>query len=191
MDAEIGQPFCAESGVIMKIKLRARPDEIQTLIEALKSSDNVIAVTASDMMKYAETNVTGSVWLDVQFRTLARANIKTEVYQPRRRATKGEPRAKDGYVYLLKAENGTYKIGKTVNPKSRRRTFNVRLPFAVEYSHIIHTDDMGKLERLLHQRFSDKRLRGSEFFQLTDIDVAFIVSLGVECKISDYMIKGR
>lgn len=82
-----------------------------------------------------------------------------------------------GFVYLIEASNGTYKIGRTKDPDDRMKTFNVKLPFAVEYLTVIQTDDMYSLERDLHQRFADKRLDGSEFFQLSTDDIAYIAGL--------------
>jgi hypothetical protein len=82
-----------------------------------------------------------------------------------------------GYVYLIAASNGTYKIGRTKNPNDRMKTFGLRLPFAVEYLAVIPTDDMYILEKELHRRFKKKRLNGSEFFQLDSDDIAYIVGL--------------
>lgn len=82
-----------------------------------------------------------------------------------------------GYVYLIEASNGTYKIGRTKNPKDRMKTFKTKLPFEVEYLAIIQTDDMYALEAQLHGRFKKKRLNGSEFFQLDNDDIAYIVGL--------------
>lgn len=83
-----------------------------------------------------------------------------------------------GYVYLIHADNGLYKIGSTADPDDRMRTFKLRLPFDVEYEHLIETEDRGALERLLHRRFASKRINKGEWFRLDDEDVAYIKSLG-------------
>lgn len=83
-----------------------------------------------------------------------------------------------GYVYLLQSPTSAYKIGRTNNPKSRRRTFGVKLPFEVEYIVVIETDNMFELERTLHARFDDKRVNG-EWFDLSADDVEYIKSLAV------------
>lgn len=86
---------------------------------------------------------------------------------------------KPGYVYLLNEVNGDhYKIGRTVNPKSRLKTFSVKLPYKVEFEAVIETDDMYSLEAQLHHRFADKRVDG-EWFDLTPDDVSYIKSLAV------------
>jgi hypothetical protein len=81
--------------------------------------------------------------------------------------------SRKGYVYLVKAETGHYKIGHTTDPDNRMKTFNVKLPFHVEYEHLIKCDDRLDAERRLHQKFADKRVNG-EWFALTDKDVAQI-----------------
>lgn len=84
-----------------------------------------------------------------------------------------------GYVYLIVSDTGYYKIGRTNNPKNRIATFTVKLPFHVEYEHLIACPDMRSLERNLHQRFKHKRV-GGEWFALDADDIAFIKSLGGE-----------
>jgi hypothetical protein len=84
-----------------------------------------------------------------------------------------------GYVYLLRANTGNYKIGKTKDPSNRMRTFGIQLPFEVEYEHLIKSADMGRLEATLHKRFKDRRING-EWFDLSADDVAYIKSIGGE-----------
>lgn len=78
-----------------------------------------------------------------------------------------------GYVYLLRSETGWYKIGRTVNPQNRRRTFKLNLPFDVEYEHIIPCHNQYKIERYFHEHFADKRIKGTEWFNLTEDDVMY------------------
>lgn len=87
-------------------------------------------------------------------------------------------RQKEGYVYLLRSPmlDGIYKIGRTVNPDDRLSTFSVKLPFVVEYEHLIKTDDMYALEAELHAHFADKRV-GGEFFKLDASEVDYIKSI--------------
>lgn len=101
----------------------------------------------------------------------------------RRRAAskKGSPSNRQGFVYLLcnEVNPSIYKIGRTRNPKSRRETFGVLLPFDVEYVCLIQADDMYALERELHDRFADKRVNG-EWFALSPDDVTHIKSMAVQ-----------
>ncbi len=75
-----------------------------------------------------------------------------------------------GYIYLLKAPSGYYKIGRTKNPVNRLYTFHSKLPFEVEYVWLHPTNNMIKLENQLHQHFVDKRVNG-EWFALDETDV--------------------
>lgn len=96
-----------------------------------------------------------------------------------RQAEKAEQKKhpRRGYVYLLNEVNGDhYKIGRTRNPDNRIRTFSVKLPYQVEYTHLIETDDMYTLEAELHARFDHCRVDG-EWFALTPADVDYIKSL--------------
>jgi hypothetical protein len=89
-----------------------------------------------------------------------------------------QSRSRAGYVYLLSAVHDPtlFKIGRTSNPDDRVKTFNVKLPFPVEYVCLIQTDDMYALESELHQRYADKRVNG-EFFALDEHDVTHIRQL--------------
>lgn len=81
-----------------------------------------------------------------------------------------------GYVYLLKAFSGTYKIGKSKHPESRIRKMNVVLPFDVEVEHLIECEDYTVTERKLHDRYASKHIRG-EWYSLSDEDVVEIKSI--------------
>lgn len=85
-------------------------------------------------------------------------------------------RNRAGYVYLLKSTSGYYKIGHTGNPKNRLRTFNVKLPFEVEFECLIQCDDMRHLEKTLHNHFDNKRVNG-EWFNLEAEDIKYIKGL--------------
>lgn len=89
-----------------------------------------------------------------------------------------KPRNRKGYVYLLRVLNETslYKIGRATDVNNRLRTFNVKLPFQVEYECVIESGDMYRLERELHRLFESKRLNG-EFFRLEQHEVDYIISL--------------
>jgi hypothetical protein len=80
-----------------------------------------------------------------------------------------------GYVYLMRTSFGYWKIGFTKNPKQRLSAM-VKLPFTFEYEYLIPTHDMKGLEWQLHEIFKDYRAKGTEFFTLTDEQVAWIKS---------------
>lgn len=98
-----------------------------------------------------------------------------------KKETPASPKYRPGYVYLLKSPTGYYKIGRAKNPEKRLETFNVKLPFEVDFECLIYSDDMWFLERELHIKFKDKRVQG-EWFKLDDEDIAYIKSLVSENK---------
>jgi hypothetical protein len=85
----------------------------------------------------------------------------------------GDTLNRSGYVYLIRSSTGFYKIGRTKDPHSRRRTFDVKLPFEIEFVHLVACHDAVAAELALHRRFASRRA-GGEWFSLTDDDVAYI-----------------
>lgn len=81
-----------------------------------------------------------------------------------------------GYVYLAYADTGHYKIGLSVDPRSRIKHFDTKMPVEVKLVHVIETDDMQRLEGELHRRYEGQRVTG-EWFELSQDDVAFIQSI--------------
>lgn len=104
---------------------------------------------------------------------LERRKLREE-QKARKAARKAAKR--DGFVYLIRANTGHFKIGRTRKPDDRIATFGVKLPFEVEYLAVIQTPDMYQLEADLHNQYSDKRVNG-EWFNLLPDDVAYIQSL--------------
>lgn len=74
-----------------------------------------------------------------------------------------------GYVYVIHSEYG-YKIGKTVNLKTRTQLFSVKLPFPIELVHYAWFDNYSEAETRFHERFAAKRLEG-EWFSLSPGDI--------------------
>lgn len=87
-------------------------------------------------------------------------------------------RDRSGHIYLLRAihDSTLFKIGRAKDPNDRLKTFNVKLPFPIEYDCLVQTDDMYALESNLHAKFASKRLDG-EWFRLEQEDVEYIRSL--------------
>jgi len=77
-----------------------------------------------------------------------------------------------GYVYFIKSEFG-YKIGCTNNIAKRLKIFEVKLPFKVNLESYIESKDHNKLESMLHNLLSHKRIDG-EWFDLTENDFSEI-----------------
>ena len=86
------------------------------------------------------------------------------------------PKEKRGCVYLIKAENGLFKIGYTFDFDTRFSTLKSKLPVKIVCEHVIHTDTPQTLEKDLHRQFLKKRF-SSEWFALSQSDIAYIKSL--------------
>ncbi|MCP4540114.1 MAG: GIY-YIG nuclease family protein [Chloroflexi bacterium] len=80
-----------------------------------------------------------------------------------------------GYVYLLQA-GPYYKIGASQTVDKRIKQLSTIPPFEIELICAIKTNTMYELERELHERFSDKQVRG-EWFTLNDEDIVYIENL--------------
>lgn len=88
-------------------------------------------------------------------------------------------KSNEGYVYIIRATDGSglYKIGKSTNPDKRIKTVIGQMPMACEALHCAWFEDHGYAEKLLHDTYSDQRA-SSEWFNLSDEDITFILSLG-------------
>jgi hypothetical protein len=90
-----------------------------------------------------------------------------------------EQTTQPGFVYLLRATNEQYKIGRAKDVAARVRNIAGFVPFEVETVHAIATDDMVRLERHLHFVYESagKRING-EWFHLLQQDVVAIQAIG-------------
>lgn len=85
----------------------------------------------------------------------------------------GKDFRRGGYVYVIRAETGQYKIGRSNNVPRRMKLFSVKLPFSFEIIHHFPCQDMYLAEDDLHVIFKSRRGNG-EWFNLTDEDIALI-----------------
>lgn len=97
---------------------------------------------------------------------------KSESLEDRKRFWNNNIKSKDedesGYIYFVKEKmNGTVKIGKTKNPHTRLRLFEVKLPFEIEILNKVKVKDRHKAEDKLHGHFEDKNKNG-EWFELEE-----------------------
>lgn len=68
-----------------------------------------------------------------------------------------------GFVYLVLAETGHSKIGRTTNVDARLRNFRNSTPIGFQLLHSFPADDSFTAERLLHKKFEGLRVRGEWF----------------------------
>lgn len=83
-------------------------------------------------------------------------------------------KTKPGYIYILKADNGLYKIGLTNSPAPRISSLIKQSPVKAELLHLIPTEDMKPAEDRLHAKYAHLRRIG-EWFALTDTDVRWLL----------------
>jgi hypothetical protein len=94
----------------------------------------------------------------------------------RRRFIRRDCDYKNGFVYLLKGENGLYKIGRSKTPEIRISTITKAIaPFDIQTINTAFYPDCYKAESDLHKLFANKRVRG-EWFELGDDDVMTIIT---------------
>jgi hypothetical protein len=87
------------------------------------------------------------------------------------------------YVYLIRADNGLYKIGLTSNIERRFNTLRAQSPIPLELILYVNGENARELERELHDKFSDKRHHG-EWFELSDENLAYIRTQDVVYKMT-------
>lgn len=93
-------------------------------------------------------------------------------------APQEDPMPKEGgCVYLIKAENGLYKIGYTYGLRKRLSQLKKRIPVPISCEHFILTETPEQLEKELHRQFAHRNFTG-EWFALTAADVATIKGRG-------------
>ena len=91
-----------------------------------------------------------------------------------------------GYIYLIRElSNGHVKIGRTIDPKTRHKTFSVKLPFKISVLFSFKCNNYVFSEEKLHEVFSRFHVDG-EWFDLPEkhleeiMDVEFLRSLGID-----------
>lgn len=100
-------------------------------------------------------------------------SMKAEVEKEKTKYDKPKRNGTSGYVYLIRAENGLYKIGKAKNVTTRLQPFSVHFPMKWELVHSFKADDYSVAEAELHVAYADKRDVG-EWFKLAPEDVEYI-----------------
>jgi predicted translin family RNA/ssDNA-binding protein len=104
---------------------------------------------------------------------LKEAERGQEQAQEQQRIGAGLTSGMTGFVYLIRAENGLYKIGKAKNISKRLQPFSVSFPMKWELVYSFQAKDYTYTEQLLHSKYHSKRDVG-EWFRLTTEDVEYI-----------------
>jgi len=94
-----------------------------------------------------------------------------------------------GFIYLIRAENNLYKIGRSKRPGKRllslrdAQSQHPGSPLEIELLMTIPTNDMEALEKVLHSRFGTKRHHG-EWFELTKEDIDHLLHFDQEVELA-------
>lgn len=83
-----------------------------------------------------------------------------------------------GFVYVIKAVSGKYKIGRTKDTKHRLQTLQTSSHKELRIVMQIKTTNYQALEKACHRKFIEKRLRG-EWYDLNRADLKWIKNLPV------------
>lgn len=75
-----------------------------------------------------------------------------------------------GYIYLLRAENNSYKIGTSIQPKRRLKQIRRSIPMGITVVHYFYVRDAYEVERTLHLKYASARICG-EWFALSEEQV--------------------
>lgn len=84
-----------------------------------------------------------------------------------------------GYVYLLKASNGYFKIGRAFDVNKRLKGHKRMYPLQIDVLHTVYSMDMVKAENHLLKRFEEYKMQG-EWFLLEPDHVEWICGLTSE-----------
>ncbi len=99
------------------------------------------------------------------------------------------PRKNKGHVYVLKEfQTNTYKIGKSKKLEKRLKLFNVKLPFETELITSVEFKDYDLAEKLMHERFDNKRVGDTEWFHLSEEDLKMIEKRNLPQKILNLIV---
>lgn len=81
-----------------------------------------------------------------------------------------------GYVYLMQAENGYYKIGRSLDVSRRNKEHMRDYPLVIKVLHSFFCRNYVRAESQLLKMFDDKKLQG-EWFALEKSDVDYIMGI--------------
>lgn len=95
--------------------------------------------------------------------------------EPRRRTLSPNRVKQHGFVYIIQAVSGQYKIGRAKNVQKRLKQLQTASPNTLTLIHTIASNDYEWTELSLHERFDDDRLDG-EWFDLDDQSLAWLKS---------------
>ncbi len=105
----------------------------------------------------------------------------------RKENPKGLISEESGWVYIFRAENGLFKIGKTSkNPKGRLASIGKISPVPINLLHKIKTNNITWLESSLHSKYASKRIHG-EWFKLEEKNIRWLTKqISIDTNVSKH-----
>lgn len=161
---------------MIKLKIEGTPEEIAAFLAHVEETDGLKQKWSTEITKRAESHQWGSALAAYDVEPIEGLQAEYSIYQ---RGKKGQDKpksqARPGWVYVLPAYGPSgcvgFKIGKTLTPYSRRKTFGNKFYFEIAFVALISTANHTALETKLHQHYASKRMGRSEFFNLTEQDI--------------------
>jgi len=82
---------------------------------------------------------------------------------------------KEGYIYFIQSEGGRIKIGQSADPFRRLSDINTHSPVELQLLVTIQVPSMNEFEKLFHEYFAAKRVKG-EWFDIEPRDVYELIN---------------
>jgi septal ring factor EnvC (AmiA/AmiB activator) len=115
----------------------------------------------------------------VQYNLDAQKKLEKQLQKEQRKKEEIEKalsQIEEGFIYILKSENGYYKIGKAKELQNRITTWQHEFPIVIDFIYSFACHNRRLVENFLHNKYSKKRLR-REWYKLNDEDIAWILSI--------------
>lgn len=155
----------------VKFTAKGNVEEIKALFNALNSSKACKSVRTEMLHKDRELT-TGLQTFVVEMTPAKRYSERAEKPLSRERA---------GYVYLHETPYpDTYKMGKAIDTARRKKQLELVVPFGLKLIHSFWSQDAYAAENDLKKAFQKhkKRIENSEFYVLSEYEVARFCALG-------------
>ncbi len=174
-----GWVFLTDITIIQKFPT-LKKGSIYRLLQRLMKNGLLQARDGHEMKKlYPELQIGPKLlrfrWVKINYRALDKKLTKAKAAIPTKQQ-QAVWKDTSGWIYIFKAENGMFKIGKTgKNPKGRLRTICTISPVPISLLHAIETNDITWLENRLHAKYTKSRCHG-EWFRLEEKNVRWLMS---------------
>lgn len=153
-------------------------DHAGWLLEAINMADDILEYRTHDAEQFASA-MQDREWLrqfagESPIVDSALAVLDRGYQRPERVILERTPVR--GFVYLVRAGTGAYKIGRSINVEKRLQSLRTQSPDPITLVHAVPVSDSVWAERFIHTRFAPHRGKG-EWFALSSDQVAWFCGL--------------